>query len=67
MPIETPELRALRVGLAQTIAGLHDQVRTLQAQGEALAAQNRQLAGHVSDLLEMVGRLQAAVRSQEAA
>lgn len=67
MPIETPELKALRLGLQETIAGLHRRAATLAEQVELLQAQNRLLAGHVSDLLEMVGRLQAALAERQAA
>ncbi len=67
MPVETTEMRALRVGFAQTIVSLHNQADALRQQCEGLQAQNRELSGHVSDLLEMVQRLEAALSARAAA
>lgn len=64
--IETPQMAALRAAVEETLAGLQAQANGLRWQVASLQAQNRLLAGHASDLLEMVQRLEAQLGREAA-
>lgn len=64
--IETTQMQALRMAMEDTIHSLHQRAWNLTEQVDALQAQNRLLAGHVCDLLEMVRRLEAQLGREAA-